>query len=404
MKHTHLFNLIAGLALVVFTATGFAANDKLSKKLTDKAQGGGKERVSVIVQYHAKPGQAEDNRLNGLGATDKRVYGKLKMRSLKIKAKKLNALINDSKVKFVTLDSPVEGFTEAARLTANEPVSGHNNLYIGKAIGVAVIDSGVAGHDDVTNNQFKQYTFLNGAVPGSSQNTALVDAFGHGTHVAGIITGDGGESDNHRATRGLARDAVVTSLQVLDSDGRGNASDVIAALDWVLQYGDSKGIRVVNLSLGKGVETAAADDPLVQAAEAVWDAGIVVVASAGNYGRDGHFTITSPGNARKVITVGSLTDNETGTNLTDDFVSTYSSRGPTLHDHVLKPDLLAPGNRLVAPIPEVAVLRTDLADRVVVCDANNCNDDYLELSGTSMAAIRLWTLPARLPGVPGRTR
>jgi serine protease AprX len=141
----------------------------------------------------------------------------------------------------------------------------------------------------------------------------------------------------------------------------------------------------------------------VKSAEVVWDAGIVVVASAGNYGRDGHFTITSPGNSRKVITIGSLTDNETGTNLDDDYVSTYSSRGPTVHDHVLKPDLLAPGKRLVAPIPDTVLLRTDLADRVVVCDTNHCDDDYLELSGTSMAAIRLWRLPARLPGVPGRT-
>ena len=74
------------------------------------------------------------------------------------------------------------------------------------------------------------------------------------------------------------------------------------------------------------------------------DAGFVVVASAGNYGRDGHFTITSPGNSRKVITVGSLTDSGTGTNFADDFVSTYSSRGPTQYDHVLKPALLAPGN------------------------------------------------------------
>ena len=76
----------------------------------------------------------------------------------------------------------------------------------------------------------------------------------------------------------------------------------------------------------------------------------------------------------------------TGNDLTDDFVSTYSSRGPTLHDHILKPDLLAPGNRVVAPIPEVAGLRTDLADRVVDCSARRCSDDYLELSGTSMAS------------------
>ena len=236
-------------------------------------------------------------------------------------------------------------------------------------------------HDDVFTNQIDQYTFLNGAYGAS---TALADDFGHGTHVAGIITGDGGESAGG-VNRGLATKSDVISLQVLDATGRGDASDVIAALDWVLQNAGTYNIRVVNMSIGKAVEMAAADDPLVQAAEAVWDAGITVVASAGNYGRDGHFTITSPGNAQKIITVGSITDNETGNNLTDDFVSTYSSRGPTLHDHFLKPDLLAPGNRVVAPIPEVAQLRTDLADRVVNCNTHNCQYDYLELSGTSMS-------------------
>ena len=212
MKRNHFGTIIAGLALVVFTATGFAASDKMSDKVKNKSQGGGNDKVSVIVQYHAKPGQAEDNRLNGLGATDKRVYGKLKMRSLKIKAKKLNSLVNDSKVKFVTLDSPVEGFTEAARLTANEPPQTSTNGGItGNGVGVAVIDSGVTGHDDVTNHQFKQYTFLNGASPAADGSSALVDAFGHGTHVAGIITGDGGESTGY-VNRGLAERSIAAAM------------------------------------------------------------------------------------------------------------------------------------------------------------------------------------------------
>ena len=122
--------------------------------------------------------------------------------------------------------------------------------------------------------------------------------------------------------RGLAPKAGLISLQVLDNTGRGEVSDVIAALDWVLQNAASKDIHVVNMSLGKAVESEAANDPLVLAAEAVWDAGITVVVSAGTYGRDGPFTITSPGHSRKVSTVGSITDNETGTDLTDDFVST----------------------------------------------------------------------------------
>ena len=101
MKRTHFYNLIAGLALIAFSATGLAS-DKMSDKIKDTSNSGGSNKVSVIVQYHAKPDQAEDNRLNGLGATDKRAYGQLKMRALKINANKLADLVNDPDVRFVT--------------------------------------------------------------------------------------------------------------------------------------------------------------------------------------------------------------------------------------------------------------------------------------------------------------
>ena len=209
------------------------------------------------------------------------------------------------------------------------------------------------------------------------------DPWGHGTHVAGAIAGTGSASFGWYS--GIAPGAAVHSVRVLDDDGRGVTSDVIAGLDWILGNASARDIRVVNLSLGKGVEESAAHDPLVQAVEALWDAGIVVVASAGNYGRDGNFTITSPGNSPKVITVGSLTDGGTGSDVTDDYVSTYSSRGPSMYDLYLKPDLVAPGNRFMAPIPVASGLKTALPDRTPTC-GSDCSGLYLELSGTSMAA------------------
>jgi len=175
------------------------------------------------------------------------------------------------------------------------------------------------------------------------------DPFGHGSHVAGVIGGTGNNSGG--AYTGVASGASIYSVRVLDREGKGVTSDVIAGLDWVLTNGATNKIRVVNLSLGKAVEESNTTDPLILAVEQVWDAGYVVVASAGNYGLFGNFTITSPGNSRKIITVGSLTDAGTGTDFSDDYVSTYSSRGPTLVDHVLKPDLIAPGNRFIASIP-----------------------------------------------------
>ena len=206
---------------------------------------------------------------------------------------------------------------------------------------------------------------------------ASADAYGHGTHVAGVIAGRGAVDSSQPP--GVAKAASIHSVRVLDDQGRGTVSDVIAGLDWVLANASGKGLRVVNLSLGKALEESAATDPLVQAVEAVWDAGIVVVCSAGNYGRDGHFTITSPGNSPKVLTVGSVTDAGTE-DTSDDYVSTFSSRGPTLIDHFLKPDLVAPGNRLVSVNAKNSKLKKGLPER------QRGNGEYLELSGTSMAA------------------
>jgi subtilisin family serine protease len=149
------------------------------------------------------------------------------------------------------------------------------------------------------------------------------DGYGHGTHIAGIIGGKGNASSV--GARGIVKGAAVHSVRVLDSHGRGYLSDVIAGLEWVLNNAQSRAIRVANLSLGKAIEQDAADDPLVQAVEALWDAGIVVVVSAGNYGEYGSFTITSPGNSPKVITVGSADDGDTP-GRADDGVASYSSR------------------------------------------------------------------------------
>ena len=246
-------------------------------------------------------------------------------------------------------------------------------------------------HTDLDAN-IVQYSFLNGAYPepqivngqiASLNDSARVDDFGHGTHVAGVLSGSGVDSENEY--KGAATAATVLSLQVLDGDGGGSMSDVMAALDWLLTYGSYFDIRVVNLSLGKGISESNQTDPLVIAVENLWDAGMVVVVAAGNEGFHGSMTITSPGNSRKVITVGSLTDNGTGTDYSDDYVSSFSSTGPTIGDYVLKPDLVAPGNRIVATISKSSKLAVNLKERLRACTRTKCESKYLEMSGTSMA-------------------
>ena len=132
---------------------------------------------------------------------------------------------------------------------------------------------------------------------------------------------------------------------------QGRASDVINALDWVVENKVKYNIQVVNLSLGHPIYEAAATDPLVQAVEQAVAAGLKVMVSAGNFGRNpktgkvGYAGITSPGNAPSALTVGAFTTFQTATRQ-DDRMASYSSRGPTWYDGFAKPDIVAPGDAL----------------------------------------------------------
>jgi serine protease AprX len=160
---------------------------------------------------------------------------------------------------------------------------------------------------------------------------------------------------------------------------------MLAGLQWILDHKDAYGIRVLNLSLGHPVYESAEVDPLVQAVESLWDAGIVVVCAAGNDGRGGYGTITSPCNSRKVITVGALNEHKTFDTL-DDTITTYSSRGPTRIDLFAKPDILAPGNKIISARAAGSYLDRLAPTRQVAADASRpWVREHFEMSGTSMA-------------------
>ena len=135
-----------------------------------------------------------------------------------------------------------------------------NATYKGRSIGVAIVDSGIGVHMDL-NPYIRQYNFVGGANPqlnvdgneiDSYNDDPRSDALGHGTHVAGIISGSGSASSGQH--KGVATSATLLSLKVLDDQGRGVTSDAIAAMDWLLSYGSYFNIDVVNMSIGKAVE------------------------------------------------------------------------------------------------------------------------------------------------------
>ena len=217
----------------------------------------------------------------------------------------------------------------------------------GRGIGVAVIDSGIAGdHPALANRVIANVDFTDPQGRG-------YDEYGHGTHVAGIIAARSYRTPPVAgADSGMAPAAHLINLKVLDSHGDGYAADVIEAIDFAVRYRREFNIRVINLSLGAAPTQSYKDDPICLAVERAAKAGIVVVASAGNFGQtpDGKLvygSITSPGISPFAITVGALRTNGT-LDRSDDEVAPWSSKGPTLVDHLVKPDLVAPGSKIVS--------------------------------------------------------
>ncbi len=178
----------------------------------------------------------------------------------------------------------------------------------------------------------------------------MTDAFGHGTHVAGIIAGSPAPANGVAAeyAGGIAPRAKLINVKVLGADGIGFTSDVIDGIEWVVANRVRYNIRVINLSLGHPVMESCSTDPLCEAVNQAVQAGIVVVVAAGNDGKapDGRTIlggISSPGNSPYAITVGAL--NTWGTvGRSDDTVAKFSSRGPTAYDLAVKPDIAAPGD------------------------------------------------------------
>jgi serine protease AprX len=245
----------------------------------------------------------------------------------------------------------------------------------GAGLGIAIIDSGTIAHADFGGRLVQ--------VAGPGTRATLEDTYGHGTLVAGIAAGNGAESAG--AYVGIAPAAQVVSVNVADPEGATRTSDVIRGLEWVLSERHRHGIRVVSLSLQETAPSAYAESPLNEAVERLWKHGIVVVVSAGNLGAGA--AVYAPANDPFVITTGALDTNETA-DTADDTVPDWSSRGTTL-DGFAKPELVAPGRRIVSLLPAGSRLATELPDHVVA-------PGYGRFSGTSFSAPQVAAAAALL--------
>lgn len=232
-------------------------------------------------------------------------------------------------------------------------------------VGVAVIDTGIFRHKDFGNRVIAFVDFINGRM-------SPYDDSGHGTHVSGIIAGSGEASGGRY--RGVAPEAAIVSVKVLDHVGNGKIANVLKGLQWVLQHREEYNIRVVNISFGTtSKEEIKDEEKLIEAVEQLWDDGIVVIAAAGNNGPSPS-SVTAPGNSRKIITVGAF-DDSSFTDFKGSSIRYYSGRGPT-RECIVKPEVVVAGANIVA--------------------CSNRKNAYSIKSGTSMAAPIVSGAVARL--------
>ncbi len=250
----------------------------------------------------------------------------------------------------------------------------------GRGVGVAVIDTGIAGDiPDFQTPNWQGSRVIASAVTNPCATDAT-DEYGHGTHVAGLIAGNSllYPTDNKYFGRymGVAPRANLVSVKVSDDDGNTTVLDVIYGIQFAVDNKSAYGIRVINLSLSSAAAESYRTDPLDAAVEQAWNSGLVVVTAAGNEALTNDGVTFSPANDPWVITVGALDDRNTFTRL-DDILAPWSSHGLT-QDGVRKPEVLAPGAGLVSALaPE--------SDFAHLCPGCVVDSRYFRAGGTSMA-------------------
>jgi len=404
LKTTTWGRRLALLALITLLAAGLSLADGNKHKVSSDldALKGGKHgaTVDVIIQFNQTPTAAHHQKVQNKGGVLKTKLDFIKGAHYSVPVDALDDLADDPDVAYISPNRPVRGSLDHVVSAVNGDLA-YANGWNGMGIGIAVVDSGVTSNYDLNSdgNGPSRIVYSQSFV---ATETTTSDLYGHGTHVAAIIAGNGSSSSYYNypgVYRGLAPEANIVNLRALDSTGSGTDSAVIAAIQQAIALQNTYNIRVLNLSLARGVYESYTLDPLCQAVESAWKAGIVVVVAAGNMGQyngsgtNGYATIGAPGNDPFVITVGATNTHGSGAQASQTMTS-YSSKGPTAFDHIVKPDLVAPGNQVVSRLassndtlatsyPALAVYPCNYSRSN--CGAQYGSPRYMRLSGTSMA-------------------
>ena len=315
----------------------------------------------IVVNFNAATSDAVLNsRVLGLGGKIHRIHRNMSVATIDVPRSRVNELAASGEIEYISPDRPLMAFGHIETTTGAQQIRSllSGTTLDGRGIGIAILDSGI----DSNHKLIRASADHPGVVKYSSfvSNAATTDKYGHGTHVASILSGS--IELGKGLYEGIAPGANLINLRVLDEHGIGTISSLIAAIDWCITNKTLYNIRIINLSVGAVATDSYRTDPLCLAARRAVNAGIIVVSAAGNDGKSDlvkkvYGGIHSPATDPSVITVGATNSLFTDQR-SDDKIATYSSRGPTrgytidatgmrMYDNLIKPDLVAPGNKII---------------------------------------------------------
>lgn len=361
--------LISIVILLIFSLVELPAQAKL-KMESFIVQGVNSDEVARLVEENGGTVTSRLELINGVAALLPRAVADRLLSSAKIAAMSPNAAVQTT----AKNDDPPIPAAQYPQVVGADFTWSQGNT--GAGVTVAVVDTGIGNHQglfkDMTGKPTGRITGWIDLIDGKPNPH---DPNGHGTHVAGIIANSQSNADGD--WNSVSPGVNIVGVRVLNDKGYGTYEQVIQGIQWVIAHQEELNIRVMNLSLISNVRSPYWADPLNQAVMQAWAQGIAVVVAAGNDG-PGPMTIGVPGNNPYVITVGAFTDSYSPDVWNDDYITPFSSAGPTL-DGFVKPDLVAPGAHMASiMLPSTYTSRNH--------EANRLSAQYFSMAGTSQSA------------------
>ncbi len=340
----------------IFKYLGLNNKNKVEPSIIWNLNSNSLSHIPLIIQIQEGLPNSIEKKLSKIGCKDIKYFPIIHGFYLISPLSRLKEIINMPFLDYMSMNHKV--FALMNNITETLGSNQMNKLGVtGRGITIAHLDTGIHPHADLTRPRNRILYFKDFI---HNKSTAY-DDHGHGTYCAGCIAGNGELSE--RQFKGIAPNALLIGLKCLDEGGTGDIKSTLEALQWVLDNSQKYKIRIVHIPFGVNNPYLVEQDPLVKAVERLWQEGIVVVCASGNSGPQ-KASISSPGSAEKVITVGCSTKNSYSE------ICNFSSRGPTLNG-IHKPDLLAPGINIISTNRDTAF---------------KGQSQYISFSGTSVSS------------------